>query len=462
MRGGGTAARIGSCARRAGRQLHGRRPTPGVLLVSAAARSRVLFVSYGGGHVSMVLPVIRELERSGADIECLQLALTTGHLKARAVRPALGYRDFLHLVDREAVQRWGQHCSAGNTSPDVPLDETIAYLGINYLDLIAQYGEGGAAQRFAAEGRYGFRPLHFMRRLIDAIGPDLVVATNSPRSEQAALEVAVERGIPSLGMVDLFGLDSDSYVLRVVKPKYTCVIAESVRQRLLQRGFNPEGVVVTGNPAFDGLSDPQNLARAQEFLTRRGWQGKKVILNAGAWEPMAHPATDIPAGRSFPIAIEGILRSYVRQRPDTALILRYHPGDWFEYPRQADDPQVHFSEPPHEPIHPLILAASVVTNTNSTVGLESAVAGKPVISIENSPSVHVWFSLARLGVSYPSPTHLDLPATLDRVLADPQPMRAFQSDGRAAARVAGVVLQALDDGASISRKIHSLRPDSGV
>lgn len=391
----------------------------------------------------MVLPVMRALRQLQPSIECPLLALTTGHARAGLAgeRP-LGYRDFLHLYERPEVERWGRELHGGNSSPDVSEEESVAYLGINYLDLVSQQGHAGAAAVYAREGRYGFRPLNFMRRLFDEVRPDVVVATNSPRSEQAALEIAVERGIPSVGMVDLFGMDSDTYVLRQIKPQYSCVIAESVRERLLARGFQPQGVRVTGNPAFDGLFDPASHALAREFLERRGWEGKKVILNAGTWEPMTHPNTDVPAGRSFPIQIETILREYVRARPDTALILRYHPGDWFVYPRLPDEPQVHFSVPSSEPIHPLILAASVITNTNSTVGLEAAVAGKPVVSIENSPSVHVWFSLARLGVSYPSPTHRDLPLTLDRVLADPQPMRAFQSDGRAAGRVAQVVAEA--------------------
>ncbi len=415
---------------------------------------KALFVTYGGGHVGMVLPVMRELRALCPGVECDLLALTTGHARAvKAGESPLGYKDFVHLYDAAAVHEWGSKLHAGNTSPDVSEEESIAYLGINYLDLVGQHGEEGAAALYAAQGRYGFMPVNFMRRIFDALQPDVVISTNSPRSEQASLEVAVERGIPSVGMVDLFGLDSDTYVLRPIKPRYTCVISESVGARLLARGFAPEGICVTGNPAFDGLFDPANVEQAQAFLSRKGWHGKKVILNAGAWEPVAHPNTDIPAGRSFPIQIEHILRAYVRERPDTALILRYHPGDWFEYARLPDDPQVHFSEPPHEPIHPLILASSVITNTNSTVGLESAVAGKPVISIENSPSVHTWFSLAELGVSYPSPTHLDLPATLDRVLADPQPMRAFQSDGRAASRVAGVVARAMAGTARVSPTI---------
>ena len=168
-----------------------------------SAAPRILFVTYGGGHVGMVLPVIRELEALLPGVDCQLMALTTGHLKARAVRPTLGYKDFLHLVDADAVRSWGERLSEGNTSPDVPADETIAYLGINYLDLIAQHGEVGAADLYREQGRYGFRPLHFMRRVIDAVQPDVVVATNSPRSEQAALDVAGEGGSPSVGMVDL-------------------------------------------------------------------------------------------------------------------------------------------------------------------------------------------------------------------------------------------------------------------
>ncbi len=408
-------------------------------------KRKALFVAYGGGHVAMVLPVIQQLRLLAPKVECVLLALTTGYARAqKAGETPLGYKDFLHLVDAPEALRWGEQLLGSNNSPDVSREESLAYLGINYLDLIAQHGVDGAAALYAKQGRYGFLPLQFMRHLMDALQPDVVVATNSPRSEEAALAVAVERGIPSVGMVDLFGLDSDTFVMRDTKPAFTCVIAESVRERLIRRGFAPAGVQVTGNPGFDGMFAPQNLELAQAFLAKKGWLGKDVIFNAGAWESVAHPGTDIPAGRSFPIEIEGILRRYVANHPNAALIQRYHPGDWFQYPRAPDEPNVHFSEPPNEPIHPLLLASSVVVNTNSTVGLEAAVAGKPVISIENSPSVHEWFSLAQLGVSHPSPTHHDLPDTLDAVLAHRRGSPAFSSDGQAARRVAQVLVTAVD------------------
>lgn len=408
---------------------------------------RALFVSYGGGHIGMVLPVIRELEALMPGVQCTLVALTTGYLKAKAIRTnALGYKDFLHLVDGDAARQWGHRLSDGNTSPDVPLEETIAYMGINYLDLIAQFGEAGAAERYRDQGRYGFQPINFMRKVITALGPDVVVATNSPRSERAALDVARTLGIPTIGMVDLFGLDSDTYVVHEPKPDWTCVISEGVRQRLIARGFSARGVVVTGNPAFDGLYDPSNHAQAQRFLAERGWTGLRPILFAGHWEPVAHPATTVPVGQALPREIEAVLRQYIQRRLDLALIVRYHPSDWNQYPRLPDEPRIHFSEPPKEPIHPLILASAVVVVQTSTVGLESAVGGRPVISVENSPAANVWFSLAQLGVSSPAPTPSDLPAVVDAVLSGSitHAGPSYCGDGGAATRVAGVVRNALD------------------
>ena len=405
---------------------------------------KILFVTYGGGHSAMVLPVMKQLRLLAPETDCVVLALTTAYAAAKkAGEQPLGYKDLLHLVDAEQALRWGELLLADNSSPDVSREETIAYLGINYLDLIAQHGVDGAADWYAKKGRYGFAPMQIMRNLIQSIQPDVVVATNSPRSEEAALAVAKEMNLPGVGMVDLFGLDSDTYVHRPVKPDWTCVIADSVRDRLVQRGFARDSIKVTGNPAFDGLFVPRNLELADAFLVKKGWLGKDVIFNAGIWEAVSHPNTNIPAGRSFPMEIEGILRRYVAGRPNTALIQRYHPGDWFKYPRLADQPNVHFSEPPHEPIHPLLLASSVVVTTNSTVGLEAAVAGKPVISVENSPSVHEWFSLAQLGVSHLSATQHDLPCTLDAVLTHRRGSSAFSSDGQAALRVAQVICNAL-------------------
>lgn len=405
-------------------------------------RRKVLFVTYGGGHIAMVLPVMRALRQQEPNIDCTLMALTTAQSRAIAAgEPALGFKDFLHLVDSRAASAWGKRLHPANRSPDVSDAESVAYLGINYLDLLERLGEDGAAALYAQKGRYGFFPLHFMRKVLREIAPDIVVATNSPRGEEAALQAALERGIPCVGMIDMFGLDSDPYVSRTMRPSLTCVIHEVVRQRLLARGFAPEAVAVTGNPAFDGLSSPANLAAAQNYLADRGWSGLKVVLWAGFVEPYGHPNSPVPAGHALAVEVEEVLRAMVAEREDMALVVRYHPSEWHTFPPHRPQVRVHLSVPSAEPIHPVILAADAVVVQNSTVGLESAVAGKPVVSIENSPSVLATFSMAAQQVSVPCPSPAGLRTVLARVLeAGPGKPTMYQSDGRAAQRVARRIL----------------------
>ena len=70
---------------------------------------------YGGGHIAMVLPVMRELRKLRPDVECVLLALTTGYGRAvHAGERPMGYRNFLHLIDAAAATRWGQQLRGAN------------------------------------------------------------------------------------------------------------------------------------------------------------------------------------------------------------------------------------------------------------------------------------------------------------------------------------------------------------
>ena len=58
---------------------------------------KALFVTYGGGHVAMILPVMRALRRQHPDVQCTLLALTTGH--ARAVREGITFRQTPYALE---------------------------------------------------------------------------------------------------------------------------------------------------------------------------------------------------------------------------------------------------------------------------------------------------------------------------------------------------------------------------
>lgn len=394
----------------------------------------------------MLVPVIRALRTAAPGLEPVLMALTVGHARARAMgeRP-LGYADFLHLTDPDRARAHGRRLLPENTSPDVPEDESLAYLGINYLELEARLGVAGAAKAYAETGRRAFYPLGFFERVIDDLAPAAVISTNAPRSEAAALAAGHGRGLPTVGMVDLFALDTDPYTTRRPRPDLTCVLAPSVRDRLLGHGFPAEGVRVTGNPSFDGLVSPETEAEAAAFRAARGWAGKRVILWAGHEEIATHPDSDVAIGPGLALAAEATLRAYVAARPETALLIRYHPAQWHRFPRQPDSARVHFAVPTDAPAQPQILAADVCVSQGSTVGLEAAIAGKPSITLENAPTALNAFSMAKLGVTTGVWGVEALPAALDAA-AGPDRASEFATDGRAADRVAAAILDLVGGG----------------
>lgn len=395
----------------------------------------ILFVTYGGGHIAMCIPVIRELHARG--VHCRLLALTTAHKAAQqAGLESMGFRDFVHLGGGERALAFGRVMTGGNQHPDVPLAETQAYLGVNYAECVDVLGETEAALRFAVHGRRGFHPVRFMGRVIDELHPSVVVATNSPRAEQAAIEAAVARGIPTLSMVDLFALDYDPYLKRTVHADRITVLGDQVRTKLVAAGIPADRISVTGNPVFDALVNPEHQRGARALRESLGWQNRTVVLWAGHLE--GGPATPPEwHGEKFGVMIERQLRGWVDGRTDLALIVRYHPNEYQAFPVQPAQPGVHISDPRREPIHTALLAADAVVVQTTTVGVEAAVAGRNVFALSFSPFVRSsGLDYSALGLAHSVPTPQDLLPLLERHAGDAAASAGRFNAGHAAQAVA--------------------------
>lgn len=403
---------------------------------------RAFFVSYGAGHIAKVAPVIRELRRQG--IECMLMALTIGHPKARQLGlEPLGYRDFLPLLGQRAEEalRWGDELLAGNTHPEVTLEETRCYLGINYLQWVDAEGETDARLRYQHQGRQGFMPVDFMGLVLDALQPGLVVATSTPRSEEASIRAAVGRGIPTLTMVDLFAPPSDPFLRRPVHAQRITVIASEVRERFLACGLAPDQVVVTGSPDFDELFDQQAMQQGHALLEKLGWEGRQVALWAGILEP---DHKTLP-GAAFGLAVERALRDWVRTTPKTGLIVRYHPSQYHEFQPLGPQDGVYLSNPATEQIAPLLHAADTVIHQVSTVGLQAAMLGKRVVHLGFSAWVqNADFDLGSLGPSEPAQSLDNLAHLLNHAPTLAADCTMSVPPGPAAPRVAQVALQLLN------------------
>lgn len=345
--------------------------------MGVSKRKRILFAAYGASHVNMLVPVMRKLARRG-DIEQRILALTT----ARAVAEkegfdCIGYADLLSQADGEA-RHHGERLAAGLDHSLIPPEESIAYLGLSYAELEVDHGPEEAARLFEQEGRQCFLPVRTMERLLARERPDLVVTTNSPRSEQALVLASGRRGVPAFPLGDLFlepewrWMSGPGYGVRVG------VLGEWVKRLLIEKGRPANEIVVVGNPALDHLTTPEAVESGRALRRRLGWEDRRVI----AW---ALPFVRAGDTRIAPVQDKlQVLRGMSRKDPDLRFIVRAHPN---QKPEFGDLPDTFHESPRTDPVHAVIHAADVVLTEFSMVGFEAAMADKPLVTIGSHGTV---------------------------------------------------------------------------
>lgn len=369
----------------------------------------VLFACYGSGHVRMVLPVARALHESGrARVQVL--ALTTAAAVVReAGLPLLQFKDFVEPADATALAQG--EVLAAQLAEVVDREETVAYLGLSWADLQAEVGAEEAARRYARDGRQAFLPRRTLERILRRVQPDLVVATNSPRAERAAIEAARGFGIPAACIVDLFAVDEVRWIGQPAYADRVCVLNGHVRDFLLQHGRRPEEVVVTGNPAFDALHAPAVREEGARLRARQGWAGRRVLLWPAQVEPASHPFSGVPGDPQLPDRTLQALIDWTLARPDAVLCVRPRAGQ--ALPALPADPRLLLTGQDW-PLPPLLHAVDLVVTLTSTVGLEGHLCGARLVQVLGSVFDEA-MPLARFGIADAAVPLAQLPATLDTV-----------------------------------------------
>lgn len=351
--------------------------------MNARTRPRkVLFVAYGGAHVQMVLPVARALAQ-GDWAEPVVLGLTTA---ADAVRtaglPLLQFKDFLAPEDREA-RRWGEHLLGQTANTAIEHDESVAYLGLSFAELVAQVGEAEALRQYAEKGRHCFLPVGVLTRILREVQPDLLVSTASPRAEHAAFLAAAALGIPSVCLIDSF--IEPELARRFAAPGYAsaiCVLNRFVRDVLVDAGARGDIVHCTGNPAFDVLRQPATRAAGRAIRERMRWQGKRVVLHPVQTFYPYHPIAGFWEGTDLPQRLRAALLAWAKGQDDVVVCIRPRPDD--TAPELEDQPNVLLTGRDW-PLPALLNAVDMVATVNSTVGIEGSLAGARVVRVLGTP-----------------------------------------------------------------------------
>lgn len=375
----------------------------------------VLFVTYGSGHVRMVVPVARALAESGL-ARPVVLALTTAAPVVKAAGlELLQFADFL-TADDEPALAYGRRLLADLKGPVADPEESVAYLGLCYAELVQDVGPAEAERLYLREGRQAFLPLKTLERMVAKVAPALVVSTNSPRSERAAITAAGRLGLPSVCMVDLFCLDEVKWIGDAAYADRVCVLNESVRRFLVAAGRGNEQIVVTGNPAFDTLGDPVHVQKGRLLRQERQWNGKYVLLWPTQVEPAYHPFNGLPGDVDLPArALASVIR-WVLSRDDCVLCIRPRAGETL--PAVPADPRLVFTGQ-ETGLPALLQAVDLVVTLNSTVGLEGHLAGTALVQVLGSVFDDA-MPLKAYGIADEAVREADIGAALDRCVHRPR------------------------------------------
>lgn len=369
--------------------------------------AKILFCAYGGGHIKALLPVIKAMYSKPQTFTVSILALTTAGpvLRDQSI-PYLSFKDLIEPGDTEALAI-GESLADCLETRLISREESVAYLGLSYADLINRLGIAQAKSDYQALGRAAFLPIGPIKRLFDRIQPDLIITSNSPRAEEAAVLVGRERNIPVICLLDLFASGPNLERLsRLGYADLVCVISESERSALIKAGREPNRVVVTGNPAFDSLLSNECIEAGKRMRASRNWHTLKIIL----WASTQDQVTP-----SLPREIEAQLIREVEAHENWGLLIRPHPNENIVY--DALPPRVWISSR-EESVAEAIQASDVVITTTSTVGFESYIAGRPLITYEGSFNSS-FLSYARMGISRGVNDIADLGTAVAEILASP-------------------------------------------
>jgi hypothetical protein len=332
-----------------------------------------LLACYGGGHSYIIAALARAMVSRG--ITPRVIGFTTGYRSL--LRAGISAESVEALFDPEEDADYLDMASAFVSSelhPDVTERETLIYYALGLRDLAERLGRDAALKAVQAQGRKAFEPVSVMARYLRRNQPDIVITTTSPRFESALLKAGRETGIPTLAVGDLFLVQEQEWICRSGYADNLAVLSADVADFVAKAGFNGR-IRVTGNPAFDSLAlRSDDWDRRRKLREDWGVAGKTVIL----WPAPGGPISMI--GRPF-VTPEAVISAFegLCSRDETFYyIYRLHPND-LDAPVEG----ITSGKADRGDLSPedALLIADIVCVEASTMGLQAALRGLPVICV---------------------------------------------------------------------------------
>lgn len=328
--------------------------------------SKILVAAYGGGHARLLIPVIRDLKARGYEITVLGLTLGKAVFRQANLK-ALGLYDIIRHSPRWVeIERVGKSVlTEQDIHPQVGRNDSLAYLGSGLLDLIETQDEAKALNQYATIGRKAFDQSITANEILRITGCDVLVTTSSPRMERALVRAATTQNKQSIVVVDLFASIEKAWLTNPTFANCICVFHEMVKQVLVKGGRPARDIIVTGNPAFDALSD---------IPSKRFLRDKPHILL------LSQPVTS--TGKAYEsVNLAHVARALGEEvsKGNLTAEIRFHPNEGEARRKQVRGDLLDRST--SHSIESTLADADIVVTESSTAGVQAQLLGLPLVKL---------------------------------------------------------------------------------
>tara|TARA_R110002012_G_scaffold47399_1_gene124214 strand:- start:21710 stop:22969 length:1260 start_codon:yes stop_codon:yes gene_type:complete len=399
---------------------------------------RILFVTYGGGHVEIVSHLLTALaERNMPKPAVLALTAALARLKG-------GYCEMRRCADYLPIEgyeeAWEKGANLAHTvwteGSVVTWEETCAYLGISICDLERSEGKKAAQALYAQYGRKAFCPVHFMQEVLKREQPDILVTTCHVRMERAAIIAARNLGVRSVLIEDLLGYSllgeypygqPGNLIDRAEWPDRVVSLNGAVKQIIEENGYPGNRVLPLGQPVFSNWRAEYDFVEPPALFEGTGTKPVVTWMCAGSSE--------------YYIPQSVIWLDIARRRRDLNFVIKLHPSNSTSDFIQAYGP---FPENlrvlSEEPALNIVKASDLVVIFRSTVGMLCMMMAKPMIVWDTTGMPEVLPYVAS-GAAEPARRDDELEPLIDKILQErgesrvspPHPL--FNVPDRAADRI---------------------------
>jgi hypothetical protein len=274
---------------------------------------------------------------------------------------------------------------------------------------------------------------------LKAVRPDILLtgtSVNNLELEKRFIAAAFERGLPSLSLLDFWSnyrqRFADSYGALAFVPDRIAIMDESARDAMIAEGFDPDSLVITGQPAFDGLAEFRELFTLDSRACIRKRLG--IEANERLVTFLSQPIAEVNGERLgynenmvLCAVVNALERIQCRRGTPLVLLVRPHPREHlakFDAVRSATLKTVVSAK---EKGHGVALASDLLVGMNTILLLEACLMGAIVVTIQPGLRGEDPLPSTRVGYSRSVYNAADIEPVLEQMLFDKMTRADLQS-----------------------------------